>query len=714
MTNHLKSSLLAATAMLAAGSAQAQVVFPASDLHGTGASSVQDIFPREANCVGPTQFAANATTGAITASNSFTQNADGTVSARRLPDGTFNGAIPFDCGADNIQPSLTVRYLGVGSGSGRAQFIAENFQTVYTAAAPSPTIFGSTVKDITDASGNVTTPGWAHTHFALSDSPLKSTERDAFNARAGVGKIIQFPLYVLPVSVAYSPIYASNTATGFTYQFNIAVPATDSGVATGGLRLSKVAYCGIFNGTIVNWNDNKIAATNYAVIDKKTKKPVIVPLYDPNRDSASRWATEGAPIRLVGRLDKSGTTDIFTRHLAAACGTVGNKFVQAAESLPFDSTSAIDLTAFRPDTNYKPAVAASNFAGTTQSLNGVVYQNTTNGFVVGTGGAADAISTTPGTAINGTGLFTVAAGSGNVRDAIATISVPNATVNVGALKFNGKIGYISADNVLPAATTGGLHSAALETGASVNLTADATFPTGFKVAGKKPVFSMPTALNATAAFGKTILAPEADAKGNYKADKTLTVSRGNALDWYNVLYAGGIKDHLNNPTLGYPMTGTTQLITGTCFASAADRNALTTLVLSILGKNTKTKTGSDVSANLFTGLASPEAGIRAQAGIAPLPLGWRTAIANTFFGFDKKTLPLQLFIQNGMATSADLPTAGVAIHKAGSEKKQSVKTIIGYTAGGPNPTVTYSTIAGKPPVTTITTARTGCVNGQGL
>ena len=66
-----------------------------------------------------------------------------------------------------------------------------------------------------------------------------------------------------------------------------------------------------------------------------------------------------------------------------------------------------------------------------------------------------------------------------------------------------------------------------------------------------------------------------------------------------------------------------------------------------------------------------------------------------------------LFIQS-------LKSAGVAIHKAGSEKKQSVKTIIGYTAGGPNPTVTYSTIAGKPPVTTITTARTGCVNGQGL
>jgi phosphate transport system substrate-binding protein len=60
------------------------------------------------------------------------------------------------------------------------------------------------------------------------------------------------------------------------------------------LKLSREAYSGIFLGTITKWNDSKIAATNTGV------------------------ALPDLPINVVSRADSSGTTFVFTNHLAAA------------------------------------------------------------------------------------------------------------------------------------------------------------------------------------------------------------------------------------------------------------------------------------------------------------------------------------------------------------------------------------------------------------
>lgn len=60
-----------------------------------------------------------------------------------------------------------------------------------------------------------------------------------------------------------------------------------------GLKLSRDAYTGIFLGTVKTWNDPKIAASNPGV-----KLPT-------------------TPIALVHRSDGSGTTFVFTQHLAA-------------------------------------------------------------------------------------------------------------------------------------------------------------------------------------------------------------------------------------------------------------------------------------------------------------------------------------------------------------------------------------------------------------
>ncbi|NWP47880.1 hypothetical protein GY986_25895, partial [Escherichia coli] len=57
-------------------------------------------------------------------------------------------------------------------------------------------------------------------------------------------------------------------------------------------------------------------------------------------DAVARWNADGVPVRLVGRLDRSGTTDIFTRALAAQCGSVasGNNYATNAETLPYNRT----------------------------------------------------------------------------------------------------------------------------------------------------------------------------------------------------------------------------------------------------------------------------------------------------------------------------------------------------------------------------------------
>lgn len=819
MSNHLKSSLLAATAVAiaAATPAYAQLVFPAADLRGAGATSVQDMWPREANCTGGFKFVSTAA-----GSNSFTVNADDTVSARNLGNAAYAGTPAFNCGTASVQSVIVVHYIGVGSGAGRKILAATDFNTGYAAngiklpngttvapAIPSAAIFGTTI-----AAGD-------NAHYALSDSPLGTASNEQLSTGHAAAKaMIQIPLYVLPVAVAYNPTYAYLDADHTkTLKFNVTGLAATT--ANGGLRLSKVAYCKIFNGYITNWNAAEIAATNWEVdtkgapsISKTTKKPILRPLFDATNDTAARWAAEGAPIRLVGRLDKSGTTDIFSRHLNNACtdslGALNNKYSNAAESLPFDSTSAINLTEFRGDTNYKPAVAASSFAGTTQMLNGVVYKNGIEGFVGQTSGfTASQGVTASATGTNGGAKFIVASGGGNVIAAInaafasaagtakdlfgrdvysvggatgitqyyrklgtavtvgtvttvptsffaetddslygsadvatdtsttpATVTttstagaditllskvaiaanasipgalilsagtVPNPNSTVGTplpatkLLFNGKVGYISADQVLPAvgAVTS---SAALEIG---NTYANGT--------GKKPAFAMANAINAQAAFGKTVLPPETLANGKYSAGSTGSIVRTNPLDWYNALYGAG--SSLANPAVGYPMTGTTQFITGTCFADPDVRNAVATFLTTALGKNLVDSKNAKISKTMYTGIKTTDQGIRTQYNIAPMNATWTTAIYNTFLAKVVKDNSLGLYIQDGLPgkifAGANGLTLGTGVIAESNDATVGAKKLPTGVYYGPKDTVKAKPLTEAAP-------NPSCVAGTGL
>lgn len=105
--------------------------------------------------------------------------------------------------------------------------------------------------------------------FGATDDPIKA--EDAAKFPKDRGTMIQVPTTGLFVVFAYNL----------------------EGVKE--LKLSRAAYCGIADGSIKTWNDPAIAKDNPGVTLPST------------------------PIAFVFRSDGSGTTAIFTNHLAAAC-----------------------------------------------------------------------------------------------------------------------------------------------------------------------------------------------------------------------------------------------------------------------------------------------------------------------------------------------------------------------------------------------------------
>jgi ABC-type phosphate transport system substrate-binding protein len=611
---HLKAQLLAAT-VVAAGFptlAQAQFVYPASELRGAGASSIQTAQVQIMNCIG--------NPGSHAPGNNDNLNLlgtnNGTTSA--IPEGKFvqtspsNKSPDYDCNLQEIQPNFQGKYVATGSGTGR-------------------TWWRTFVNQLDGSPGKINPFGnWTNVKFAFSDAPASASDLAAYDAGANnatnrAGAPIQFPLYVLPVAIAYNPVYARYRDGGsiidLTLQVNPAYVTTDdNGNPTGGLRLTRNMYCKIVNGYLTNFNAKDFEDTG-------TKKS----LKDP-KDPSSRWSQEGAPIRLVGRLDNSGTTDVFTRHLAAACtgqaGVQVNKFTNNAEALPFDTSSSIDLRQFRSDTRYFPGSTAV-FAGTVQSLSGAV-------FVRAAGGNPARIDTTYGQ--EQAGLFMVADGSSGVRDAINFQPEPAANQTI---VLNGKVGYIGSDFVKP------VPGAAL-------------FSAALQVNGTGKNFASPTAADATLAFGKTTLPPQTtSSSGRYDpSDKrtgprrdgqpgTVTVDRANPLHWTSVLYSDAA-NNLALPKFGYPITGTTQYLGYTCYANEADRLAvdlmLTLFTSEKVGDSTKKGV---VSTDLVTGTSSKALGLIAQLGLAPMPAAWQTAIHDTFLVKDSTNLGARnLWIQD--------------------------------------------------------------------
>ncbi|GAB4525946.1 MAG: phosphate ABC transporter substrate-binding protein PstS [Pleurocapsa sp.] len=106
--------------------------------------------------------------------------------------------------------------------------------------------------------------------FGATDAPLNEEERQTFEDKYG-----------------QAPIQVPMTAGSVVFAYNL--PGVDN------LELPRDVYCGIVNGEITDWNDTAIAQAN---------------------PDASLPDT---PITWIHRSDGSGTTFLFTNHIAAAC-----------------------------------------------------------------------------------------------------------------------------------------------------------------------------------------------------------------------------------------------------------------------------------------------------------------------------------------------------------------------------------------------------------
>ncbi len=605
-----------------------------ASIHGAGATSVQNVLVREMNCVGIDHKRGDGQPGQAGAAASV-------GSLKVVPAGIYNPTVAsatnpalICAGGDtaspttNIQPNFSGKYVGAGSGFGRRMWykFQDNFDGAGTTATAGVFNPFNTIGENTAAPD----ARWSHLQFAISDTPISPADLTAYNsggtdATTGpftspvpvAGAAVTFPLFVLPVAVAFNTVYGKNaggTPMTFNAQFDVKFNTTTYRT----LRLNRQAYCGIFNGAIKNWNDPILKALN-----KRTS------LHDPVNDTLTRWTTDGAPIRLVGRLDNSGTTDVFSRHLSAVCSLAGNMptgatnvYIRATENLPYNKTSNVDFTSVRADTNYKTSAAQTRFAGDTNLVSGDYYDGT-NATPVHLNGAGGAITPSGAPVGNqGSGLFTVTNGGGNVAKFIGL--APDYALN--GVTLNGKIGYVSADAIQPSpdapvAAVGSVVGASLQVGTTLG-------------------YAQPSVALALRAFGAgttQILPPESDATGAYVPGDTRNVrnaagvsvpaTRDNPIAWTDVLYSGA--NSLAAPADGYPIVGTTQFFGYTCYTSG-NRQQIVNLLGLALGVVKKSSTYGAVNPNTFKGVSPANYGMFSQANIGIVPLAWQTAIAQTF------------------------------------------------------------------------------------
>lgn len=374
-----KITLLAATTaigMVPATQAFAGNEYGAATLRGNGASGVAVVVTESLNCFGGTNNPigfGNGTTGAV-------------VDHVYSPAKPTSGNPAYNCATMSIQDAVNGQYISTGSGAGKNNW--KNFNAV---------------------SGITTNPfgSWSNIHYAWSESPISASDLSTYNTTAApkAGAAIQLPLMVFSVGFSYMPTYGKvMTASGVEeLTLNLKYPRTTANL--GGLRMKKTTYCGIVNGTITNWNDAALKADNGGQS-----------LMDP-QDDLNRWNTVGVPIKLVGRSETSGTTNVFTRAMTAQCGG--------------------DFTA--GGTDLLPAAR----------LGGAVYDKATGALISGS---------------EVSGKFGVANGNDGVANTVSR-TIPDPVV-LGEVTLGGYMGYNGADWLAPTVLPNGkmLHSAQLQQG----------------------------------------------------------------------------------------------------------------------------------------------------------------------------------------------------------------------------------------------------------
>jgi len=410
---NLKSHILATTCLAFAGGALfASDAFAASspDIYGGGSSLVAPYIRQAGDCYGlPTQLITKGSPPTFTTITPFNY---------------VNPPHSQDCSTTHYKTDRTVHFISTGSGTGILAIFSHD-----------PTLYGHV-----DAGNSTFYP---EVHYGMSDAGLSSTDVANYNnggtetqgaasvvlVAPGVtpgagqygnpkqlyGPLVQFPISIDPVAIAYDPVYkkvfSGDVNNPTTYKFNIHAPRADG---SGGLHLDATTYCKIFNGQITNWNDPALKKLNG---NQSLEDPS-----DPT--PAGSWSV---PLQIVGRSDSSGTSSIFTRHLANVCASVGgNQYADGSTTLPSTLFGA----------NYDKTQVNNAPAGETL------------------------------------GKFTEAAGS----DGIAKYVAFTTNLSSGTL-VQGRLGYLGPDFALPAVLNTNQNSYGLNTASLKNASGQFEAPT---------------------------------------------------------------------------------------------------------------------------------------------------------------------------------------------------------------------------------------------
>lgn len=327
---NIRSTLLlaAVAAVGATGVANAQTY-----IYGGGASLPFPYVRQAADCYGVKLGAASRAT----------------ANAPALLDFNYTGTPAFNCATSVVNANVAVSYVSTGSGRGILGFFSHeaagnptdwdgspvpsigvipplgvaakvSFGVSETAIGQaavnssisvngvSTPIVGTAGVDTYNLGGEITgtvsgtAPSQVLTRWIVRD-PGNTNGGQFPNPRNTYGPMIQVPILVAPITVAFDRVYKKVAdGAGNVTEFAIRFPGNRAD-GSGGLDMTRATMCAIFGAplggapVITNWN--QVPNVSKAAADP---------------------AAFDVPLQITGRFDSSGTTSGWTRHLAAVCG----------------------------------------------------------------------------------------------------------------------------------------------------------------------------------------------------------------------------------------------------------------------------------------------------------------------------------------------------------------------------------------------------------
>jgi len=218
------------------------------------------------------------------------------------------------------------------------------------------------------------------------------------------------------------------------------------------LSLSASTIAGIFSGTITRWNDPAIVKDNNRAYDKivyKTKGGQLVkdssgqPVIAKKIATTTRYTLPDKPIKVVYRLDSSGTTENFTNYLNKSAPSVWTK----AKSSVFTTSFPGNINS--PE-NLGRMVGANYSQGVAQQAGKTPYSITFAevNYAVGNKLKVAHVINPSGNAVEPTSVSTSAFLAQGSMDANGIVSFDYATKEAGAYTL-GIVSYMLVDTAYP-------------------------------------------------------------------------------------------------------------------------------------------------------------------------------------------------------------------------------------------------------------------------